>query len=50
MAEAQSLSKDAKMAMFSQFLGFMLDAYDAAFYRLTRRSACGPMSSSAVCD
>jgi MFS family permease len=24
------LSKDAKMAMFSQFLGFMLDAYDMA--------------------
>jgi hypothetical protein len=29
MAE-QPLSKQAKMAMASQFLGFMLDAYDMA--------------------
>ena len=30
MAESQTMSKDAKMAMISQFLGFMLDAYDMA--------------------
>src|SRR6202035_4327377 len=31
MAEQQQrLSKDARMAMLSQFLGFMLDAYDMA--------------------
>jgi MFS family permease len=30
MAEQQTLSKDARMAMLSQFLGFMLDAYDMA--------------------
>jgi len=30
MPQPQSLTKDAKMAMISQFLGFMLDAYDMA--------------------
>ena len=30
MPEQQRLSNDAKMAMISQFLGFMLDAYDMA--------------------
>jgi len=30
MPEQQQLSKDTKMAMSSQFLGFMLDAYDMA--------------------
>ena len=30
MPEQQRLSKDTKMAMTSQFLGFMLDAYDMA--------------------
>jgi MFS transporter, MHS family, proline/betaine transporter len=30
MPDHQQLSKDAKMAMISQFLGFMLDAYDMA--------------------
>jgi MFS family permease len=30
MPEQQGLSKDARMAMLSQFLGFMLDAYDMA--------------------
>ena len=30
MTEQQHLSKDTKMAMTSQFLGFMLDAYDMA--------------------
>jgi len=30
MTEQQQLSKDTKMAMASQFLGFMLDAYDMA--------------------
>ena len=30
MPEQQQISKDAKMAMISQFLGFMLDAYDMA--------------------
>ena len=30
MPEQQQLSHDAKMAMISQFLGFMLDAYDMA--------------------
>ncbi|HEY6303531.1 MAG TPA: hypothetical protein VIX14_10730 [Terriglobales bacterium] len=30
MPEQQTLSKDAKMAMISQFLGFMLDVYDMA--------------------
>jgi MHS family proline/betaine transporter-like MFS transporter len=30
MPERQHLSSDAKMAMISQFLGFMLDAYDMA--------------------
>ena len=30
MPEQQQLSKDTKMAMTSQFLGFMLDAYDMA--------------------
>ena len=30
MAEQQLLSKDTRMAMISQFLGFMLDAYDMA--------------------
>src|ERR1022692_1963307 len=30
MPEEQALSKNAKMAMISQFLGFMLDAYDMA--------------------
>ena len=30
MAEQQRLSSDTKMAMASQFLGFMLDAYDMA--------------------
>ncbi|MGA3093295.1 MAG: MFS transporter [Terriglobales bacterium] len=30
MPEQAELSKDAKMAMVSQFLGFMLDAYDMA--------------------
>jgi predicted RNase H-like nuclease len=28
--EKSRLSRDTKMAMFSQFLGFMLDAYDMA--------------------
>jgi MFS family permease len=28
--QPQTISKDARMAMFSQFLGFMLDAYDMA--------------------
>ena len=30
MPDQQRLSRDAKMAMMSQFLGFMLDAYDMA--------------------
>ncbi len=30
MSTPQSLPKEARMAMFSQFLGFMLDAYDMA--------------------
>jgi MFS family permease len=30
MPERQHLSNDARMAMISQFLGFMLDAYDMA--------------------
>ena len=30
MTDHQPLSKDTKMAMASQFLGFMLDAYDMA--------------------
>ncbi len=30
MSNNQPLSKDTKMAMTSQFLGFMLDAYDMA--------------------
>ena len=30
MPEQQRLSTDTKMAMASQFLGFMLDAYDMA--------------------
>jgi MHS family proline/betaine transporter-like MFS transporter len=30
LSEQKPLSKDARMAMFSQFLGFMLDAYDMA--------------------
>ncbi len=30
MAEPQKMANDAKMAMISQFLGFMLDAYDMA--------------------
>ena len=28
--ERTALGKDTKMAMYSQFLGFMLDAYDMA--------------------
>lgn len=30
MAEQQRLSRETRLAMFSQFLGFMLDAYDMA--------------------